>query len=173
MLRPGRLDKIIHVPIPQSDDRIQILQQLARKTPLGPDVDIRLIALDPRCEGFSGADMASLLREASLCAVKEHIASLSTPLSSLASMAKTTEANAVLTPSAAHMASPSSEGADSPGTVLVRAQHFNEALAKVFPSVSAATVARYERMERVLKRSRSALKETKESTIDSPKRQTV
>ena len=50
MLRPGRLDQLLLVPLPTPDDRLDILQTITRKTPLAEDVDLRAIAMDPRCE---------------------------------------------------------------------------------------------------------------------------
>lgn len=73
MLRPGRLDKLIYVRLPDAEERWDILVHQTNKTPLAPDVDLHTIARDPRTEGFSGADLAALIREASLCAIQEHI----------------------------------------------------------------------------------------------------
>lgn len=50
MLRPGRLDKMLYVPLPNEDDRVSILKTLARSCPLKPDVDIEKIAKDKRCD---------------------------------------------------------------------------------------------------------------------------
>ena len=70
MLRPGRLDKLLYVPLPSSTDRRAILKTLARKSPLSPDVDLDRVAASPKCEGYSGADVAALLREATVQALK-------------------------------------------------------------------------------------------------------
>lgn len=74
MLRPGRLDKTLYVALPTAPERAQILGRLARSTPLSNDVDLESVAADQRCQGFSGADMAALLREAKLMAVREQLA---------------------------------------------------------------------------------------------------
>jgi ribosome biogenesis ATPase len=74
MLRPGRLDKLLYVPLPTADEREAILRTQMRRTPLGPEVDVRAIATDARCTRFSGADLAGLVREASVAALKEHLA---------------------------------------------------------------------------------------------------
>ena len=68
--RPGRLDKILYVPLPPSDGRGSILQALTRRTPLAVDVDVRAVGASPACQGFSGADLAALVREACICALK-------------------------------------------------------------------------------------------------------
>ena len=74
MLRPGRLDKLLYVPLPPPDGRAAILATLTRKTPLAPEVDVAAIAASARCGGFSGADLASLVREACVAALKGNMA---------------------------------------------------------------------------------------------------
>ncbi|KAJ9473024.1 putative AAA domain-containing protein C16E9.10c [Diplonema papillatum] len=69
MLRPGRFDKVLYVPLPDKSQRESVLRTLCRKTPLHPDVDLRKIALDSRCTGLSGADLKGLVREAAMSAV--------------------------------------------------------------------------------------------------------
>ncbi|CEO97864.1 hypothetical protein PBRA_005978 [Plasmodiophora brassicae] len=73
MLRPGRLDKILYVPLPSASDRAAILSRHLRRVPLDANVNVADIAADARCDGFSGADLASLAREASLCALKAYL----------------------------------------------------------------------------------------------------
>ena len=68
--RPGRLDKILYVPLPPPEGRGAILQALTRKTPLAVDVDVAAVGASPHCHGFSGADLAALVREACICALK-------------------------------------------------------------------------------------------------------
>lgn len=68
--RPGRLDKVLYVPLPGPAGRTSILHTLARKTPLGPDVDIAALGEHPRAQGLSGADLQQLLREAAVAALK-------------------------------------------------------------------------------------------------------
>ena len=74
MLRPGRLDKLLYVPLPPPDGRAAILKTLTRKTPLAADVDVGSIGTSARCGGFSGADLASLVREACVAALKGNLA---------------------------------------------------------------------------------------------------
>ena len=64
MLRPGRLDKLLYVPLPTEDDRLSILKTVTRKVPLAADTDLEIIAKDPACQGYSGADLSALVREA-------------------------------------------------------------------------------------------------------------
>jgi cell division protease FtsH len=68
LLRPGRFDRQVTVPNPDIKGREKILNVHARKSPLGPDVDLRLIARGT--PGFSGADLANLVNEAALMAAR-------------------------------------------------------------------------------------------------------
>ena len=68
LLRPGRFDRQIHVPNPDIRGREKILGVHARKVPIGPDVDLRVIARGT--PGFSGADLANLVNEAALMAAR-------------------------------------------------------------------------------------------------------
>ncbi len=68
LLRPGRFDRQVVVPNPDVRGREKILGVHARKSPLGPDVDLRIIARGT--PGFSGADLANLVNEAALMAAR-------------------------------------------------------------------------------------------------------
>ena len=68
LLRPGRFDRQVTVPNPDINGRTKILQVHARKVPLGPDVDLRVIARGT--PGFSGADLANIVNEAALTAAR-------------------------------------------------------------------------------------------------------
>ena len=68
LMRPGRFDRQIQVPSPDYVGRIAILKIHARKTPVGPDVDIERVARGTT--GFSGADLENLVNEAALLAVR-------------------------------------------------------------------------------------------------------
>lgn len=68
LLRPGRFDRQIAVPNPDIKGREAILKVHSAKTPLGPDVDLRIIARGT--PGFSGADLANLVNEAALLAAR-------------------------------------------------------------------------------------------------------
>ena len=68
LLRPGRFEQHIEVPHPDEDARREILDVHTRETPLGADVDLDDIAA--ATPGFSGADLESLVREASMKAIR-------------------------------------------------------------------------------------------------------
>jgi cell division protease FtsH len=69
LLRPGRFDRQVVVPNPDVLGREKILKVHARKTPLGPDVDLRITARGT--PGFSGADLSNLVNEAALAAARK------------------------------------------------------------------------------------------------------
>lgn len=74
VLRPGRFDKILYVGLPTLPDRVDILKAVTKqgtKPPMAKDVDLDEIA--KRTEGFTGADLAGLIRQASLFSLKDSI----------------------------------------------------------------------------------------------------
>jgi len=68
LLRPGRFDRQVVVPLPDIRGREQIFKVHMRKVPLAPDVDASVLARG--CPGFSGADLANLVNEAALFAAR-------------------------------------------------------------------------------------------------------
>jgi len=68
LLRPGRFDRQVVVPLPDIRGREQILKVHMRKVPLAPDVEPSVLARG--CPGFSGADLANLVNEAALFAAR-------------------------------------------------------------------------------------------------------
>jgi cell division protease FtsH len=68
LLRPGRFDRQIVVPLPESDERLAILKVHSRDKRMGPDVDLEVMA--KATPGMSGADLANLVNEAALFAVR-------------------------------------------------------------------------------------------------------
>jgi len=68
LLRPGRFDRQVVVPLPDIRGREQILKVHMRKVPLAQDVDPSVLARG--CPGFSGADLANLVNEAALFAAR-------------------------------------------------------------------------------------------------------
>ncbi|MES2906148.1 MAG: ATP-dependent zinc metalloprotease FtsH, partial [Pseudomonadota bacterium] len=70
LLRPGRFDRQVVVPNPDITGREKILKVHARKVPLAPDVDLKIVARGT--PGFSGADLANLVNEAALLAARRN-----------------------------------------------------------------------------------------------------
>lgn len=73
LLRPGRFEVQLHVPLPTPHERCLILQVHCSRMPLAPDLDLALVA--DRTEGCSGADLESICREAALVALREDVSS--------------------------------------------------------------------------------------------------
>ena len=71
LCRPGRLDTLVYVPLPNESSRAGILKAQLRKTPVAPDVDLAYIA--SRTHGFSGADLGFITQRAVKLAIKEAI----------------------------------------------------------------------------------------------------
>ncbi len=70
LLRPGRFDRQIHVPLPDVKGRLEILKIHTRNKPLAEDVDLEVIARST--PGFSGADLANIVNEAALIAARKN-----------------------------------------------------------------------------------------------------
>jgi transitional endoplasmic reticulum ATPase len=116
LLRPGRLDRHVHVPVPDEDAREAIFEVHTRDKPLADSVDLADLAR--RTEGYVGADIEAVTREAAMAATREFIG----------------------------MTDP--EDMDgSVGNVRINDDHFEQALGEVTPSVTAETRERYDEIE--------------------------
>lgn len=130
VLRPGRLDKILYVGLPAEADRTDILRALTKnrsQPPLAEDVDLALIAR--LTEGYTGADLAGLVRQASLQTLKDSIDACST---------REEQDN-----------SPSSDAPEeTEEQLLVELKHFQEAIRNIKPSVNEEDKKHYERLKK-------------------------
>ncbi|MFB6155047.1 MAG: CDC48 family AAA ATPase [Haloferacaceae archaeon] len=117
LLRPGRLDRHVHVPVPDEDARRAILDVHTRHKPLADDVDLDRIAR--KTEGYVGADLEAVAREAAMVASREFINS----------------------------GVKKEEIVDSVGNVRITMDHFEQALDEVGPSITEETKQRYEEIE--------------------------
>lgn len=112
VLRPGRLDRVLFVGMPLLQDRIDILKAITKKgtkPQLSADVEVKVVAA--ATEGYTGADLAGLVRLAATQALTDFIT-----------------------------------GNIPPSPLLVSASHFQKALAKMKPSVSAKEQQHYDKL---------------------------
>jgi ribosome biogenesis ATPase len=140
MLRPGRLGKLLYVPLPDTMDRIAILTALVRKVSLDIDgVDIAGIGGDPRTEGFSGADLSALVREAGLAVVRELMRGgkvAESEASDGTDIASAVEAPAVSDGIENDSSSSTNTRQEVSSVVCISGRHFEAALKRVRPSVA-------------------------------------
>jgi ribosome biogenesis ATPase len=135
MLRPGRLDKLLYVPLPSPSDRVAILKANAKNIKLGPDVDLEAIATNSRAEGYSGADCAALLREAGLAVLRD---------------------DAQQSRGYNNLSASDSKGIEpTTNSLEITSRHFNYAFDHVMPSVSRKDQARYDKMRDRMARART------------------
>jgi len=71
LLRPGRLDRVVYVPLPDLETRRQVVSVHTRKIPLAPGINLEEVAL--ATEGYSGAEVAAVCNEAALAALEENV----------------------------------------------------------------------------------------------------
>lgn len=133
MVRPGRLDKLLYVDLPLPDERAEIVRTLCRRIPLGDasagaEVTNDLVdqirqaietLVKEKGDGYSGADLAALIREAGVVALRRTLGALDEMENEGVAGLSTTK-------------------------VVVTIQDFHIALDKVGPSVSVAQRKRYE-----------------------------
>ncbi|KIL61026.1 hypothetical protein M378DRAFT_187622 [Amanita muscaria Koide BX008] len=135
MVRPGRLDKLLYVDLPSPEERAEIIRTLCRRVPLGIVDELGVIEMNDDiharvrqevealvkdgCDGYSGADLASVVREAGVVALKRTLGALDKM---------------------------ESEGSPVPPDtkVVITIRDFCNALDKVGPSVSVSQRRRYE-----------------------------
>jgi transitional endoplasmic reticulum ATPase len=71
LMRPGRLDQLIFIPLPDYESRLSVLRATLRKSPLGKDVDLEHLA--KATEKFTGADLNEICQRAAKYAIRESI----------------------------------------------------------------------------------------------------
>ncbi len=71
ILRPGRLDQLIYIPLPDEPSRLSILQATLKKSPIAGDVDLNFLA--KHTHGFSGSDLAEICQRAPSWTIRESI----------------------------------------------------------------------------------------------------
>mmetsp|Transcript_21661 Transcript_21661/g.51747 ORF Transcript_21661/g.51747 Transcript_21661/m.51747 type:complete len:644 (+) Transcript_21661:758-2689(+) len=71
LMRPGRLDQLIYIPLPDASSRLQIFKAVLRKSPIDPAVDLNQLV--KFTEGFSGADITEICQRSCKYAIRESI----------------------------------------------------------------------------------------------------
>merc|ERR1712032_103011 len=71
LMRPGRLDQLIYIPMPDYDSRLSILRATLRKSPVSKDVDLSYLA--SQTDKFTGADLTEICQSACKLAIREEI----------------------------------------------------------------------------------------------------
>jgi transitional endoplasmic reticulum ATPase len=120
LLRPGRLDQLIYIPLPDLPARQGILESTLRKSPLAPNVPLSFVA--QKTEGFSGADLSELCQRACKAAIRDCIA-------------------------ADELKGGDEDMAEGMGTEITR-KHFEEAFAGARRSVDATALAKYDQFRK-------------------------
>jgi transitional endoplasmic reticulum ATPase len=122
--RPGRLDQLIYIPLPDYGSRLSVFKAALRKSPVAPDVDLEAMAKST--EGFSGADITEICQRAAKNAIRESIAG------------NVAHARAI---SAGEV--DESEPFEDP-VPFIRRDHFEDAMSRARRSVSDDDIRKYE-----------------------------
>ncbi|CAI1562923.1 hypothetical protein SEUBUCD646_0L00350 [Saccharomyces eubayanus] len=136
MLRPGRLDKTLFIELPNTEEKLDIIKTLTKShgTPLSDDVDFDKIIKDEKCNNYSGADLAALVRESSVLALKRNFF-------------KNEEIQSVLDNDLDKEFEDLSVGISNE-EIIVTMSDFQSALRKIKPSVSDKDRLKYDRLNK-------------------------
>lgn len=137
LCRPGRLDTLVYVPLPNETARVGILKAQLRKTPVADDVNLEFIA--SKTEGFSGADLGFITQRAVKLAIKQAIS---------IDIERTREREAA----GEDVKMDEEIDGEDPVPELTKA-HFEEAMQSARRSVSDVEVRRYEAFAQSMKNS--------------------
>ncbi|CDK29735.1 unnamed protein product [Kuraishia capsulata CBS 1993] len=140
ILRPGRLDQLIYVPLPDEEGRLSILKAQLRKTPLEPGLD--LVEIAKSTNGFSGADLLYIVQRSAKFAIKESIDAQKRLAKEKADQ-----------PEGVDVKMEEEEEVEDPVPYITKG-HFEEAMKTAKRSVSDAELRRYEAYAQQLQASR-------------------
>lgn len=143
LLRPGRLDQLIYIPLPDEPSRLSILQAALRKSPVSPDVSLGFLAKNTH--GFSGADLTEICQRAAKLAIRE---SIDADIRRIREKAEQAEA------AGEEQAMEEDVPEDDPVPQITVA-HFEEAMKFARRSVSDQDIRRYEMFAQNMQSSRS------------------
>jgi transitional endoplasmic reticulum ATPase len=135
LMRPGRLDQLIYIPLPDEGSRLSIFKANLRKSPLAPDVDVETLARFTN--GFSGADITEICQRACKFAIRE-------------SIERDIERERALAANPDAMA----EDDDADPVPEITKAHFEEAMKYARRSVSDADIRKYQAFSQTLQQSR-------------------
>jgi transitional endoplasmic reticulum ATPase len=139
VIRPGRLDQLIYIPLPDLKSRIAIFKAQLRKAPVDPDIDIEVLARST--QGFSGADIAEICTTASKMAIREAILEAEDRAAKAAAADDYEEEEE----DRADSSRKSNETTKAVGeTMLITKRHFNFAMSRARRSVSEKDLALFE-----------------------------
>merc|ERR1719426_644177 len=136
VLRPGRLDQLIYIPLPDEGSRMNILKSVLRKSPLSEQVDLEY--LGKMTHGFSGADLTEICQRAAKMAIRESIEK---------------EIELEKERQAAGVDAPMDEDVPDPVPEITK-YHFEESMKFARRSVSDNDIRKYEMFSQTLQQSR-------------------
>lgn len=134
LMRPGRLDQLMYIPLPDLLSRLSIFKAVLRKSPVAKDVDLQY--LSEKTEGFSGADLTEICQRTTQMAIRQSIQAEAERIERGEDNMETDQAD--------------------PVPEITRA-HFAEAMKYARRSVSDADIRKYEMFAQTLVTSRGAL----------------
>ncbi|KAK4057691.1 AAA ATPase cdc48 [Microbotryomycetes sp. JL221] len=148
LLRPGRLDQLIYIPLPDEPSRISILKAALKRSPLAPNVDLQFLAKNTH--GFSGADLTEICQRAAKLAIRASIeADMKADREKKEKMAAMSEEERT-----AALEDEVMEEDNDPVPEITR-EHFEEAMQFARRSVNDQDIRRYELFAQTLQQSRS------------------
>merc|ERR1712241_1033232 len=150
ILRPGRLDQLIYIPLPDEGSRKSILKSNLRKTPIAKTVDLDYIAKVTK--GFSGADLTEICQRSVKLAIRENIEQDIKRERARQAAAKKTSTTGASKWRKGGGAMEVDDGSDD--TAEVDKTHFEEAMKFARRSVSDQDIRKYEMFSQTLQQSR-------------------
>merc|ERR1712224_1189466 len=142
LMRPGRLDQLIYIPMPDYESRLSILRSVLRKTPVSKDVDLQYLA--SQTEKFTGADLTEICQRAAKLAVREDIM-------------RSVERDKIREEAEREGVVMDTEVDDDDQVPEILPSHFEEAVRNARRSVSDRDLAQYSSFAQTLQQSRAQL----------------
>jgi transitional endoplasmic reticulum ATPase len=127
VIRPGRLDQLIYIPLPDLKSRCAIFKAALRKAPVDPEIDVEILARSTH--GFSGADITEICTTASKLAIREAILAAEERLQKI---------------EAGELDEDSDEAKGIGEHMLITKRHFNFAMSRARRSVSEKDLVLFE-----------------------------